>query len=224
MRCKGICIDDRQCKRKSSQNFCSIHDKSIVCEICKKHRGIHDRKRISECGHVFCNECLCKNVMNVQWHPQFSTDSKLECPECKINLEDESWESVTNFLVERNLLKKRIIYKTYLCHELYLKLKPSIELNHEYTYQETDTIHRSHNRKIATWTNRSKILNEEFVDIIYFEKINPGDWRIGRSGEQKIYNFFLGDPEIKKLFPAFQKELVEYIFHPSRITLEMLDS
>jgi hypothetical protein len=43
-------------------------------------------------------------------------------------------------------------------------------------------------------------------------------------GENTFYSFKYGDPEIRKLFPELQRELVEYVFHPSRIkNIEQLD-
>ena len=217
--CKGTCNNGIRCTRRVSTEFCSIHNKFILCGICGCHNFIHSRLRLSECGHVFCHECLCKFILKEQYFEGFSTENSLHCPECQINLEEISWQKVTDLLVERNLLKRKIVYKTFLCHELYLKLKPKIELNHEYNFNETDTLHRYHDRMIGTWTNT--LLNEEYVDIVYFEKIN---WRIGNSGERKVYVFYLGDPEIKELFGNLWKELVEYVFHPCRVNLEELEN
>jgi len=224
-KCKGTCINGLRCKRRVSSQFCSIHDPNILCGICNGHCNLHIRSRLSECGHVFCNECFSNSILKDQWHEGFSTENTLRCPKCQINLEDNSWQKVTSLLVERNLLKRKIVYKTYLCYELYLKLKPIIELNHEYTYDETNVIHRNHDRMIGTSTNRFNLLNEKYVDTVYFEKINPGDWRHENTDERKIYIFYFGDQDIKKLFQDYLwKEIVEAVFHPSRINLEELEN
>ncbi len=216
--CKGICTDGHRCKRRVSSDFCSIHDKSILCGICGCFRDISSRTRLSECSHVFCHDCLSKSILSSQWREGFSTEDKLHCPECQINLENDSWQKVTSLLVERNLLKRKIIYKTYLCYELYLKLKPRIDLDHEYTFHDLDVFHRYHDRIIGRSTNN--LFNEEYVEKVYFEKINPGDWRRGNTRERKIYIFCLGDPEIKNLFWNLWKDLAEYVFHPSRVKFE----
>jgi hypothetical protein len=104
---------------------------------------------------------------------------------------------------------------------VYSNLLPVFLLDHEYTYEGVHNIWRRYN-KCNYWFD-FELLGSPQLKIVYFEKINPGDWRTGRSGEQKLYKFFLGDPLIKKKFPEFQKELIEYVFHPSRVILEDLD-
>ena len=209
--CKGTCTDGRRCKRRVSSDFCSIHDKSILCGICRRNRDISSRTRISECGHVFCHDCLSKSILSSQYFEGFSTNDKLHCPECQINLEEISWQKVTNLLVERNLLRRRIIYTNYLCYERYLKLRP-IRLDHPYTYIEMDNIQRK-----FVWDYSFFPKN---ILTVYFEKVNPGDWRRGSRSEIELYMFCLGDPEIKNLFGNLWKELAEYVFHPSRVKFE----
>jgi hypothetical protein len=58
--------------------------------------------------------------------------------------------------------------------------------------------------------------------IVYFEKVNPGDWRRGLGSEIDLYVFCLRDPKIKEKIWEIHKELAEYVFHPSRVNLEDL--
>jgi hypothetical protein len=53
-------------------------------------------------------------------------------------------------------------------------------------------------------------MNTSSVDIVYFEKFK-------NRSEFTYYVFFLGDPEIREKRFDIQKELAEYVFHPSRI-------
>jgi hypothetical protein len=161
--------------------------------------------------------------MTEQWHEGFSTEDKLYCPECKIDLGVDSWQKVTSLLVERNKLKRKIIYKTFMCNEMFLKIQSRVQLNHEYTFHELDALHRYHDRVTATWSNLYNFCNQDYVERVYFEKINPSDWRHGNTRERSVYVFCLGDPEVKELFQKVWKELVEYVFHPSRIKFENLE-
>ena len=221
--CKGVCNNGLRCKRRCSTEFCSIHDYSILCGICRRHHDIHSRLRIHGCGHVFCHECLTKSILKNQWHEGFSTEDKLYCPECQLELDVDSWQKVTSLLVERNKLKRKIIYNTYLSHEMFVKIRPRVHLDYEYTFHELDALHRYHDSVTATWSNIYNFCNTEYVEKVYFEKINPGDWRHGNTREKSVYVFYLGDPGIKFLFQKVWKELVEYVFHPSRINFENLE-
>ena len=161
--------------------------------------------------------------MTDQWHEGFSTEDKLCCPECQLELCDEAWQKVTSLLVEHNKLKRKIIYNTYLSHEMFVKIRTRVHLDYEYTFHELDVIHRYHDRLTATWSSIYNFCNTQFVEKVYFKKINPGDWRHGNTREKSVYVFYLGDPAIKFLFQKVWKELVEYVFHPSRINFENLE-
>ena len=222
-RCKGITNDGYRCKLKCSNEFCSIHNMDILCEMCNNHRSIKDRIKISECGHIFCNECFCKDFMKNQWIEGFSTENEIKCPSCTIKLQDISWQNVTSLLVDRNLLKRKILYRVYLCHERYVEfLKVNLKLNEEYSHIQVSYMCTLYNRIMKKWNPEFHITGNCNVDTVFFEKINPGDWRKRETDEKMVYIFYVGDPEMKKLF--IQKELIEYVFHPSRINLEMLDN
>jgi len=57
-------------------------------------------------------------------------------------------------------------------------------------------------------------VKDEDVDIVYFEEWKP--W-IEQKGT--TYQFLIGDEKIKSLFEDLRKELVEYVFHPSRFDI-----
>ena len=46
------------------------------------------------------------------------------------------------------------------------------------------------------------------ISVVYFEK---------NRTDSIYYRFFYGDVKIKNLFLEFQKQLIEHIFHPSRV-------
>jgi hypothetical protein len=106
---------------------------------------------------------------------------------------------------------------------MFVKIRPRVHLDYEYTFHELDALHRYHDSVTATWSNIYNFCNTEYVEKVYFEKINPGDWRHGNTREKSVYVFYLGDPGIKFLFQKVWKELVEYVFHPSRINFENLE-
>jgi hypothetical protein len=208
-RCKGRCVDDRRCKKNISKGFfCCIHNPDIKCNICNHNEiNISERITLSECGHVFCKKCICESVFKNQWHPTFSTEDTLKCPECSIQLEDNSWQKITSIMVDRAKVSREIIYNTYLSSDMYLKL--GIDLGRKYTNYELESARIRYNDGNRNWM-RLIPMNTSSVDIVYFEKFK-------NRSEFTYYVFFLGDPEIREKRFDIQKELAEYVFHPSRI-------
>jgi hypothetical protein len=61
-------------------------------------------------------------------------------------------------------------------------------------------------------------MNTSRPDIVYFRSSKF------LHQQERLYRFFLGDPVLKEKFHDFQKELIEYCWHPSRIkNIEDLD-
>jgi hypothetical protein len=149
---------------------------------------------------VFCKKCITKSILKNQH--KFSTDDILKCPECNIELCDESWQKLSSLMVDEGLLKRKIVYNTYICPEYYSRNIKNINLNTEYSNINMDFI------------------NKTICDVVYFEKIKKNE-----NKENKVYVILFGDQKIKEKFFDLQKELVEYVFHPSRIkNIEDLDN
>jgi hypothetical protein len=222
-RCQGITLTRHRCKKcvPVKGGFCNIHDKSIICTICKINYPVHERTVLCECGHIFCKECIL--VFYEQICDGFSTEDVLTCPVCSVELDDKSWKSVTSVLCDSLMLKRRIVKYTYLSHDVYVRLFPILKLNFEYCS-------RGLHRLLCHYNNRTYIpryyaenpLNTTHVDIVYFEKLYGG---VNELGSNLGFKFFLGyDSPIKLKYWDFHAELTEYVFHPSRIkSLEMLD-
>jgi hypothetical protein len=64
-------------------------------------------------------------------------------------------------------------------------------------------------------------------EVVYFPRARYEDYNGYRCylqySESINFVFKFRDDKVKDLFPALQKELVEYVFHPSRVKLELLD-
>jgi len=215
VRCKGQCVNGRRCKKTiSNSEYCCIHDPDVKCNICDEDIKINKRITFPECGHKFCKFCVVSSIFVNQWHTTFSTEDPLKCPECSIELEDESWQKITSIMVDQGYLTRQIVYNTYLSHDLYLKL--NVELGKRYTNYELEPARVRYNDGNRNWM-RLIPMNTSSVDIVYFSIIK-------NVPETSYYVFLLGDPEIREKRFDIQKELAEYVFHPSRIkNIEELD-
>ena len=64
-------------------------------------------------------------------------------------------------------------------------------------------------------------------EVVYFPMARYEVWNDRRcyyANPDIVYFVFkFRDEKLKDLFPVLQKELVEYVFHPSRVNLETLD-
>ena len=202
-RCKGVCVNGRRCKKKTENEYCAIHDQRIVCGLCNKNNLVSERITLTNCNHVFCKKCISKNLFRKHTNG-FSTEDLLYCPCCDTELCDESWQKVTSQMVDDRYVRRKILYKTYLCAQEY----SLFELNKEYSEQELYL---------------KKIKYDDL--IVYFEKLNPTDWRKGNAQEIKRYIFSIGSG-IRNIH--LEKEIIEYVFHPQRIQrlggMEYLDT
>jgi hypothetical protein len=221
VRCKGQCVNGRRCKRSVlDKDYCCIHDPDIKCNLCDQDIKIKERITLPECGHKFCKYCITSSVFVNQWYTTFSTEDPLKCPECSVELEDDSWQKITNIMVDRGYLTRNIVYNTYLSHDLYLKL--NVELGKRYTNYELEPARVRYNDGNRNWM-RLIPMNTSSVDIVYFEALLNSS-KIKNDSEKNYYVFLLGDSVIREKRFDIQKELTEYVFHPNRIkNIEELD-
>jgi len=226
IRCQAICKNGKRCSKKVSENLCAIHNNEIECEDCGECPEVKNRIKLKNCGHYFCHKCLADSFYNYQWYDDFSTENVIKCPECDHDLCDIDWQWVTNYLCEAQILQRRILCVTYLCPGLYKSLGRFVNLGFQYTPPEIEAITRHYNTFNKT-LYRPLPFNNDQVDIVYFHKFTGFFRWVSQGifyGENTFYSFKYGDPEIRKLFPELQRELVEYVFHPSRIkNIEELD-
>ena len=227
MRCKGFCKNGKRCSKKTPDNFCGVHNNEIECESCCECPEVKNRVKLKNCGHYFCKKCLADDFYNYQWCDGFSTENVIKCPECDRDLCDSDWQWVTNYLCEAHILQRRIVCVTYMNPELYKSLGRFVNLGFQYTPPEIETITRHYNTCNKIFYRRPLQFNNKYPDIVYFEKFTRFFRWVSQGifyGENTFYSFKYGDPEIRKLFPELQRELVEYVFHPSRIkNIEQLD-
>ena len=223
-RCSAKTCKGTRCKKKiqesSATKYCFMHDPDIKCSICKNQTSsFNKRYTLKKCGHKFCKECLANNFLEKQWLPNFNTDNHILCPECQDPVIDEDWTSITDYLCNEKKLSRKILYVTYMCPQIYLELKDFIELNREYNNKEVNKIHYEYNGR-DYYLRKELPMNRKSVDIVYFNL-----FRGNNSCDETYYKFMFGDKEIKKkMYDEVTKELIEYVFHPSRIkNIEDLD-
>jgi len=150
--------------------------------------------------------------MDNQWFDGFSTDTPLKCPECELLFLDNEWSFITDYLCTKGFLYRQVVYKTYLCPQQFVELKGSIDIGRQYVLNEINAI-RSH---VYGRYSLMPITQSEITDIVYFDTtfLYP----------RTVYTFEYGDYLIRDHFQHVHKELVEYVFHPSRIkNIEDLD-
>jgi hypothetical protein len=109
---------------------------------------------------------------------------------------------------------------------LYKTLGPLVTLGYYYTPPIIENITWNYNKEMKSFGKYLPFNNNQ-ADIVYFKKFTcKFHWISKRifNGEHTFYVFEYGDDNIRKLMPELQKELVEYVFHPSRIkNIEQLD-
>ena len=191
--------------------------------------------KLNNCGHCFCKKCLCEDFYDFQWYHGFSNKNFILCPECDARFSESDKTFLTNSLCNLNVLQRKIVYKIYLCPELYRVFGRFVNFGFEYTIREAKRIQRCINETggfNGVIENNKKPLSllkngNKKPDIIYFEKYNGlFNWIKGGNftPDNIYYTFEYGNIKSRSLMPDLQRELVEYVFHPSRIKcIEQLD-
>jgi hypothetical protein len=211
VRCVAITNSDRRCKKQACYNeFCVSHA-TTPCVICQKDTVLKDRHTMQNCRHVFCKECLTNDFYNKQWFDGFSTENVIKCPECSNEVCDYDWSFITDYICKKFILQRKMMYDTYLAPADYKVYSEYIKLEREYSGYEIDEINRLVHRKINKNVSFEKwkyFYKSKDISVVYFEKNHT---------DRNCYRFFYGDVKIKNLFLEFQKQLIEKVFHPSRV-------
>jgi len=148
---------------------------------------------------------LAYDFYDYQWFDGFSTNHPIKCPECDHPVTDDEFSNITDYLVKLEVLTRKIVYKIWLCPEQ-AKVYHSLIKNESYSFTD-----------ILKYYLGIPYLNNDYVEIVYFPKYNI-------NGYKDHYIFEYRSKEITELMPQLQRELVEYVFHPSRIKcIERLD-
>jgi hypothetical protein len=146
-----------------------------------------------------------------QWFDGFSTDNSLKCPECELLFVDNEWSFITDYLCQKGVLCRKIVHTTYLCPRQFVELRDLIKIGKQYSLYQIDEIRSC---AYGMYSNVRTIVQSKFIDTVYFIK----------SHQDRVYTFEYGDSNTREHFKNIYKELVEYVFHPSRIkNIEDLD-
>ena len=217
-RCFGICKTGKRCSKKTENIYCKIHEK-VVCVSCCEESTFHKQIKLENCGHIFCKNCLIKDFYDYQWFDGFSTNHPIKCPECDHDVTDEEFSFITDYLSKKGVITRKILYKIWLCPAQMKTYHQLITIGKDYHFE--DLLDLYWKLEQGTTFNESdilKLINTNYVETVYFPKCNQYDYF------PQSYTFEYCSKETKSLMPELQKELVEYVFHPSRIkTIERLD-
>ena len=208
VRCQAFCNSGLRCK-KSGQNdigFCYTHnpDNIVYCCNCKLVVPNNKLCNLNNCDHKFCIECIATNIYYYQWFDDFSTDHPLRCPECDVELSDNNWESVMDYLVvKKQFLNRKIIKTAYLSKYQYNSISDRITLGKEQPYGNNNII--------------KGITFDDIPTKVYFIKNNNYRYRYYYNNDEINYSFQLDYDLFKKENEQFHQNLIEYLFHPKRV-------
>lgn len=206
--CQAFCVSGLRCKNNAPKNtgLCYTHN-PIYC--CKCELKVVNNKKciLDNCTHKFCLECIAMDIYNFQWSDDFSTEHPLMCPECDIELSDNNWQSVMDYLVvKKKLLKRKIIKTAYLSRYQYNSVSYRIALGKEYTIYDKIIYDATANFKDVTF--------DEIPSKVYFLK----NKYTGYSNRDEIrYSFELDYDLFKKENENFHQCFIEYFYHPKRV-------
>lgn len=216
-RCVSITKSGRKCKKSACYGeFCATHGK-LTCCICRKGTYLLDRQILTDCGHIFCKECISREVYTTQWFDLFSTEDAIKCPECEAPVSDKDWNLITSFLCDKKVVCRKIVYDTYLCAELLHELTPFIELGYEYNTLSYFSIFNKWNKKCPRKYGQMKYfpeIDQSNPAVVFFKEYSDP-----LLENELVFRFFYGESSIRSMFEVFQfqKELAEYVFHPKRV-------
>ena len=212
-RCIAVTNSDKRCKKSACySDYCAIHRKLTCCK-CNHECKIAERQILNNCGHIFCKQCISNEFCINQWYSGFSTRDVIKCPECETDLSDNDWQLLTSFLCDSKILLRKIVYDTYLCPEMANQLLPILTIGKNYGPRAYNNIENVWNRNFPDkqgWIRFLPAIDRLKPEIVYFKKYTD-EW----YDYQLVYRFFYGEKLMS--FEEFQKELVEYVFHPDRI-------
>ena len=201
---------------KKRNELCFIHDfKRNKCCICKEVSPVlYQRIVLKNCGHTICKKCLSDHIYSYQWYVGFNTNCPIECPICSTELADNEWANIMDYLVLYNRFQREIVFAYYLNKNWVRQLYKYIEFNEEYNIHQRDDIEEYwHSENGSFLSNLIDVDNEP--DVVYFFKVDLFNPRT--NYKINYYTFKIDYDDIKRNNEKLHKELVEYVFHPTRI-------
>ena len=93
VRCRGITLSGKRCKKSCKSRFCWIHQE--ICSIC-----LDDIKFIPiklDCGHKFCGSCINEWII---------LSKNCNCPTCRMVINIEFYRQAYIWGITNNVLIK----------------------------------------------------------------------------------------------------------------------
>ena len=206
-RCQEITKLGKQCRNKSKNGNCYAHSEH-KCGKCNVNSNFKLNVKLSTCGHNLCNDCKI-NFMIRTYSYEFNTNDEICCPICSIVLNDADWSNISDYLVTKNV---------FIRTKHYVKMIPYDKLNEILTYKKNiNNINNIVNAYIILHECGIKSFTDSDVSVVYFT-------RIGYNFIQKYrtnYSFKINYEELKEKCEPLKKELIEYLYHPSRMSFEL---
>ncbi len=206
-RCKGYTKTGKRCKKNCSGDYCFMHRVSDTCLKCEKIPYIGCRIKL-ECGHNYCDACLSDSV---DFYNGITTKNLLFCPECNTPIDFNAFDKIATFKLNSfSGYHYNTHYNVYL--SAYELNKYDIPLNEKIS--DADIFFND------KWLNQINLINLSQGVVDYKEYLY--DQESGYIPCDYYYTFMYGDFEQRKYFKEHvTKELMEYIYHPSRISFDI---
>lgn len=202
-KCEALCLTGKKCRKIARDTgYCYIHDINLNCLACNKLKSV-GRRIILDCGHNYCLDC----VKLFTWFDGISTNDPINCPECNEPVNDTAWEKISQeycsiFVINKRYVKN-IIYNFYLCPEEHSRFKGNVGT--EISFRD---LIRNFN-----------FYNDKLLEIEYIKYILDDAYCFSSRSSYKIR--YPVDEARKYFIENIFKELMEYIYHPSRVNFEL---
>jgi hypothetical protein len=212
--CQATNLNGKPCKRICHDNVCGSHKRCICCTTNK------NVITLTQCGHFFCKECLASDIYDFQWFADFSTEHPLLCPECDMELSDSDWQDSMDYLVNEGTLVRKPVYTCQIGREWISKLHHFVEFGKEYSFRERDIIE---NRFLREYDINLfyVLIPDDVPKVVYFQERHWSRWF-----PNTFYTFDIDYNLLSQQNQITSKELIEYIYHPTRVArlgIEFLD-
>ena len=224
VRCQAFCVSGLRCKKSAPDDigFCYTHNPDNIIYCCKCKNKISNNKKciLGNCIHKFCMDCISMDIYNFQWFDDFSTDHPLRCPKCDVEVSDNNWQNIMDYLVKKEVLKRKINKTAYLSKYQYNCISHLIILGKEFKCNHHKTL------------DDVKKICKDIIYLpnkVYFVKsinYNSGLYGCQQTDETR-YFFDIDYDLLKKENKEFYKCFIEYFFNPKRVErfgIEWLDS
>jgi hypothetical protein len=108
------------------------------CNCCKKYRK--KIMKLLNCEHNICIDCLCRDIIDVQFYDNFECGESLFCPCCFNELSRVNWTIIMDFLVYIKVLQPDILFdnqnRYHLIYNLYKSEPVNIDRHYSIKLQE----------------------------------------------------------------------------------------